>query len=50
MIEGGIKNGECETTINKTLEDLKSFQSFLYRNLKNNTNGPFFYDKSPTIL
>ena len=45
MIEGGIKSGKYETTTDTILEDQKSFQSFLYRNLKKKTNGLYVYNE-----
>ena len=43
MIDEGITNGKYEKTRESNFKDLKSYQSFLYRNVKNHNNGPFIY-------
>ena len=49
MINDGIANGKYQRTSDNTIQDLQSFQSFLYRNFKNCKNEHFFYsDVRPT--
>ena len=38
MIDDGIKKGIYEVTTDSTLQDLKRFQNFLYRNFKDYEN------------
>ena len=43
MIDEGITNGKYEKTSDSNFKDLKSYQSFFYRKVKNHNNGPFIY-------
>ena len=52
LIEEGISKGTYERTDDATLQDLKRFQDFLYRNLYNyeNYHKMYPYSKQPAKL
>ena len=49
MINEGIEKGKYEKTKDNTLSDLKSLQSFLYRNFKDCKNDHFKYETSDLL-